>query len=548
MRTLTMKSIYKIATVLLLMVFAVQCEVIDSDLLNDPNNPSPSNVDPDYLINNIQIEAKNVYTDASDEAIELARMMDMFGATYEDAYNSTTFDPIYNNAYADLFIDVQNLLPITEERQLFFHAGVAKTMKAYAMLTLVDVFGDVPYSEALDPTNFNPALDGGQSVYNAAIALLDEAIADFQNESNRGRPAEDLFYGSLGDDDQQEAWIRLANTLKLKAYLNTGDAGAFNALVSGGRIISEPLYDFTYEYGTIDTNPDSRHPSFANNYTDQGNDYMAVNYMNMLLNDKALPDPRLRYYMYRQTTSDPTDVNLNTCISAVKPSHFQDSDPFCLLGNGWWGRDHMINDGIPPDGDLRTTFGVYPAGGRFDNDQGEPTEDDHGYQGAGFEPILMSYMTWFMIAEANLTLNNDPAAAKTALDQALALSFQTVADFGAAQAAGTLFEITSDGTPAFYQGIVDDRWGTRDQLRVVSKEFYLALWPNGLEAYNMMRRTGYPHRIDNLQPAREPSPGNWYNTFSYPSDLIERNSNVSAKPNNNVQTFWDDGQADRYNF
>lgn len=545
-----MKSIYRIATVLLLMIFTVQCEVIDSDLLNDPNNPSPANVDPDFLINNIQIEAKNVFRGASFDGAEMTRMLYMFGATYEDAYASQDFDAIYNDAYSDLFIDVENLLPIAEERQLFFHSGIAKTLKAFGMLTLVDVFGDVPFSEALDATNFNPNVDSGESVYNSALALLDEAIADFQNEANRGRPAVDLYYGGLGADDQQEAWIRLANTLKLKAYLNTGNASEFNALVNEGRIISEPLYDFTYQYGTVDTNPDSRHPEFANNYTDVANDYMAVNYLNMLLNDKALPDPRLRYYIYRQTTSDPTDVNLNTCIAATKPQHFQDSDPFCLLGDGWWGRDHLIDDGIPPDDNLRSTFGVYPAGGRFDADQGEPTEDTHGYQGAGIEPIMMSYMTWFMVAEGSLTLNNDPATAKTALDEALRLSFQTVAAFGAAQAAGTIYEIPAgEGTPAFYQGIVDERWGTRDQLRVISKEFYLALFGNGLEAYNMMRRTGYPNRMDNLQPAREPNPGNWYRTFSYPSDLIERNSNVSAKSSNLVTTFWDDTSTpEEFNF
>lgn len=544
-----MKTVYKIATVLFLMLFTVQCEVIDSDLLTDPNNPSPANVDPDFLINNIQIEARNVFRGASFDGAEMTRMLYMFGSTYEDAYSSQDFDGIYGNAYSDLFIDVQNLLPITEERQLFFHAGIAKTLQAFGMLTLVDVFGDVPFSEALDPTNFNPNVDSGESIYNSALALLDEAIADFQNEANRGRPATDLYYGELGADEQQEAWIRFANTLKLKAYLNTGNASEFNALVNGGRIISEPLYDFTYQYGTIDTNPDSRHPEYADNYTDVANDYMAVNYLNMLLNDKALPDPRLRYYVYRQTTSDPTDVNLNTCIAAVKPAHFAPDDPFCLLGDGWWGRDHLINDGIPPDDNLRSTFGVYPAGGRFDNNQGEPTADTQGYQGAGIEPIMMSYMTWFMLAEGNLTLNNDPAAAKTALDQALTLSFQTVANFGAEQAAGSIFEITAEGTPPFYQGIVDERWATRDQLRVVSKEFYLALFGNGLEAYNMIRRTGYPNRVDNMQPAREPNPGNWYRTFSYPSDLIERNSNVSAKPSNLATTFWDDTSTpEEYNF
>ncbi|MDT9121676.1 hypothetical protein RSW84_29935, partial [Escherichia coli] len=66
-------------------------------------------------------------------------------------------------------------------------------------------------------------------------------------------------------------------------------------------------------------------------------------------------------------------------------------------------------------------------------------------------------------------------------------------------------------------------------LRKISKEFYLAAWPNGLEAYNMMRRTGFPDRDDNLQPARTPSPGNWYRSVLYPAQMVDRNNTISQK-------------------
>ncbi|NBB75981.1 MAG: SusD/RagB family nutrient-binding outer membrane lipoprotein [Bacteroidetes bacterium] len=547
-----MKYYLKIVAVAVLALLTAQCEVIDSDLLNDPNNPSPSNLDPDFLLNNIQFEARNVYAGASSTGADMTRMRYMFGSTYGNAFSSQSFNGLYQNAYADLFIDVQNLLPIAEERQLFFHAGVAKVLQAYAMITLVDVFGDVPYSEALDPSTLNPNLDPGQEVYQAAIDMLAEAKADLQNQDRRALPETDLYYGE--SSDQEEAWVRAANTILLKAYLNTGNTSGFNDILTNEPIISSAEYDFTFQWGTNTVNPDSRHPSFSNNYVDQANDYMAVNYLNMFLNDKSIEDPRARYYFYRQTTSDPSDVNLKTCISVVNqpPGHFNAGDPWCLLGDGWWGRDHLINNGIPPDRGLRTTFGVYPAGGRFDANQGVSTDADQGYQGAGIDPILMSSYTWFMVAEGQLTLNNDEAAARAALETAIDLSFETVRVFGGAQADGSGFEIADNGgeAPTAYKDIVlTDRWdgGTRDKLRIISKEFYLALWPNGYEAYNMMRRTGYPNQVDNLQPARSPSPGDWYATFSYPAVMIERNSNVSAKSSTLTTTFWDDGNYD-FNF
>lgn len=547
-----MKYYLRIVTVAVLALFMVQCEVIDSDLLNDPNNPSPENVDPEFLLNNIQFEISNVYEEASELGAEITRMRYMFGDTYDNAYTSQDFDDLYEDAYSKVFVDVKTLLSVAEERQLYFHAGIAKVLKVYTMLTLVDIFGDVPYSEALNPSStFNPNLDPGQQVYNTAIELLNEAKDDLQNPDRRELPDIDLYYGDV--EDPEAAWVRAANTMLLKAYLNTGNTSGFNNIVDNEPIIREIEHDFRFQFGTNAVNPDSRHPSFTNNYVDLANDYMAVSYLDLFLNDKSIQDPRIRYYFYRQTTTDPIDVNLNTCINVkdTPPQHFDAADPWCLLGDGWWGRDHLIDDGTPPDRGLRTTFGVYPAGGRFDANQGESTAPDQGYQGAGFHPMLLSSYTWFMIAEGELTLNGDPAAAKTALDNAIDRSFETVRLFGAEQADGTGFEIADNGgsAPATYTDIIDDRWTNRDPLRVISKEFYLALWPNGYEAYNLLRRTGWGDRDhpDKLQPARSPNPGNWYATFNYPAVLIERNSNVSAKPSRLTTTFWDDGNYD-FNF
>jgi hypothetical protein len=44
------------------------------------------------------------------------------------------------------------------------------------------MFGDIPYSEALDPTNLNPKLDAAD-VYAKAIELLDKAIVNFNATS-----------------------------------------------------------------------------------------------------------------------------------------------------------------------------------------------------------------------------------------------------------------------------------------------------------------------------------------------------------------------------
>ena len=81
---------------------------------------------------------------------------------------------------------------------------------------------------------------------------------------------------------------------------------------------------------------------------------------------------------------------------------------------------------------------------------------------------------------------------------------------------------------------------TQNKLDVIIKEYWVALWGNGIESYNMVRRTGKPA---NLQPALAPSPGEFYRSFTYPAVYIVRNNNATQKPGNTVQVFWDNNPA-----
>lgn len=559
------------------MLFTVQC--IDEDLLNSPNAITPEEVDPDFLLNNIQMQTRSVYRSAASIGGQNTRMRYMFGDTYGNAWSPTSFNGIYNTAYASVLIDIKNLLEVTDveadEEGLHFHRGIAKTLKAFTLMIIVDNFGDMPFSEALlGSERFNPELDTGESIYNAALDLLDEAIADFDNDNRLGMPSNDLFYGGTSTANRIDRWTRTANTLKLKAYLNTENVSGINAFDPADDLIVSNSHNFTFDYSTTDTNPDSRHPDFSNNYVDLASAYMAVNYLNMLLNDKNDWDPRIRYYFYRQTNEDPDDVNLNTCVNVFAPPHFDEDDPFCLLGDGWWGRDHLIDDGIPPDRGLRTTFGVYPAGGQFDANQSASVNEEMGMAGAGFDPILMASFTHFMLAEAVVRLGAS-GNAEDHLETAVRLSMAAVRNFGepiavaeveaqieaAIEAADDPTDeeiddireewealLISDDDIDDYVDVVLNRFNS-DPLRTVAKEFYLALWPNGYEAYNLMRRTQFPDSDDHLQPARAPEPGDWYRSLLYPSNLVERNSNVDQKTNRLVGPFWDPHSgSDKFNF
>ena len=74
------------------------------------------------------------------------RMVAMTGGDlYENAIGPNTGNFMWGLAYSDLFPDLDAIIAIATEGGNQVHLGAAKIMKAYVMMTLVDLYGDVPY-------------------------------------------------------------------------------------------------------------------------------------------------------------------------------------------------------------------------------------------------------------------------------------------------------------------------------------------------------------------------------------------------------------------
>jgi len=529
-----------------------------SPLLNDPSVAAPSAADPDLYLNNLQLEFKNFYQDATDFGEQLTRMQTMFGPTYFNAYTPSSFDDMWQKGYMYVFKTANTMIPIAEGKQEYTHAGIAQVLKAYTMLTLVDYFGDIPYSEAsqgLD--NTNPKTDPGKNVYDSAVALLDAAIANFKKKSSF-QPANDLFYGAK--DTPTRYWTILAKTLKLKTYITTRltDNSAntkIAALIAENDLINNADHDFVFSYSTHNAAPDARTSHYINNYgsDNAAQDYLGTYFLWSLVESKAMVDPRTPYYVYRQlddVTSDSRTASQTTRQFAIpclyRTSPYPAGTCYCLVGGGYWGRDHGNNEGIPPDNALRTTFGVYPVGGAFDSRQnkaiGQGSGRITGAGGNGINPIWLSSFTQFVKAEAALILNT-PGDPRALLLSGVNASMSKVAGF-ASSIGYTLPTDTSLLITNFkigkYDSLVakdfDNAASPGDKLNVIAKEYYLAAWGNGIEPYNTYRRTGKP---DNLQPTLGPTPGDFIRSFFYASVYVNYNKNATQKTIVNTKVFWD---------
>ena len=79
-----------------------------------------------------------------------------------------------------------------------------------------------------------------------------------------------------------------------------------------------------------------------------------------------------------------------------------------------------------------------------------------------------------------------------------------------------------------------------EKLEIIMKEYYIALWGNGIDAFNNYRRTGKP---GNMQLPIVSAPGAFTSSMFYPSVHVNRNNTAAQKTGVDKHVFWDTNPA-----
>ncbi len=151
--------------------------------------------------------------------------------TDEESYNFTNdfnagvWNGLYGNANNYNFV-------VTKANAVGagFYEAIGRIMKSHNMQILVDIYGNVPYSQAfLGLEVRTPAYDKGRDVYDSLFVDLDRAIALLKDpiassiDNNRNIDVNDLIFG--GD---ATSWIKFANTLKLRMIIHAYQVPGFD--------------------------------------------------------------------------------------------------------------------------------------------------------------------------------------------------------------------------------------------------------------------------------------------------------------------------------
>jgi len=194
--------------------------------------------------------------------------------------------------YADILNETKLIMQESDPQADAAYHGLARFFSAWTWATTTDMWGPIPFTEALDPAVATPAYDDQQMVYEAVDKWFDEAIAEMKaaasDASVRKPGANDLLFGG-----NMAGWVKLARHVQARHRLRLSNASWANkqtqaqaalAALQEGLASNADDADFQYSGET-----DGRNPLWL--FQDRGDIFKVSKRTVDMLTDRT--DPRL---------------------------------------------------------------------------------------------------------------------------------------------------------------------------------------------------------------------------------------------------------------
>lgn len=186
----------KRALCLFLLLGVFGCDSALEDLNVDPNNPVTADVP---LV--LTAAEDNILSQFSKTEISYDYMSGPFirafagRFSFHDQWEEITNRDSDWDAHYNGLLDAKDVIVRGTEQELWQHVGVAKILTALTLGYLTDIYGAIPYSEALQgPAVPAPHFDTQESLYNTIFSLLEAGITDLERPTNFALGEEDFIY------------------------------------------------------------------------------------------------------------------------------------------------------------------------------------------------------------------------------------------------------------------------------------------------------------------------------------------------------------------
>ena len=340
--------------------------------------------------------------------------------------------------------------------------AMAKVWRVYGYHRITDYWGPIMYSE-FGNGQITVPYDQQESIYGSFFTTLDEAVSVLKaNAGGNGFGKHDLIYA--GDVNQ---WIKFAGSLRLRLAMRVKYVDATLAKKQAEKAVSDGVIESNVDNAMVDTYADSPNP--INTITNWGEYRMSAMMESVL---KGYEDPRMPEFF--------------------SPALNGDQD----------------GDGVPFEG-LRN--------GQLKNDINQEMNLNHSDVGPRYAPdalteylpipVIRAAETYLLRAEGALEGWSMGGTAQDLYEIGIEMS---ITEYTSVDQATIDAYIANTNTPA----AVDDAWDTppssdipvaydaggsaERQVEQIITQKWLALYPDGWEAWAELRRTGYPKVYDRL--------------------------------------------------
>jgi len=321
------KDILKtIGIVFLIVLGFTSCDQwIDTDLNIDPD--APADVPMNLMLPAIQMDMG--FNMAGNDMVRTTNIwMQQFDGVERQSYTQARYqllpadvNNLWNSFYPGVFMNAKVMIDkaeLTEGKESPHNAGVAKTIVAATLGIATDVFGDMPFEEALkgDENMLTPAFDSQEKLYGTINAWLDAAIQDLGSADNKVDVGGDVIYG--GDVAK---WKKAAYSIKARHALQLSEvngSGAYTAaLAAAANGFASNADNFEVPWETNNKNPIFQ---FMEQRGDIRMGGTLVDYMN------EMEDPRLSEYVMEDGNGEYTG-------SAIGSQNSNASEPGDFIAN-----------------------------------------------------------------------------------------------------------------------------------------------------------------------------------------------------------------------
>lgn len=387
--------------------------------------------------------------------------------------------------------------------------AMAKIVRVHAYHRITDYWGPVPYSQ-FGNGELSVAYDAQEDIYNDFFLTLDDAVSKLKaNQGGSSYGGSDRMFGG-----NAAKWLKFANSLRLRLAMRIRFADPARAKTEAEKAVADGVIIDNSDNAFVSTDDVNRNP--LETITDWGEFRMSATMESIL---EGYGDPRMPEYFAPAANGDSDG----------------DGSPYEGLQNGQRKVDLETSKNAGHS-DLATKFIDVAKGGT-----NPPIE------------LMNAAEAFFLRAEGALVGWNMGGTAQSLYEDGIRASMTQKT----AASAGAISDyIASTSTPVAFQAgaspvtDITVAFGAdpETQLEQIITQKWIAIYPNGWEAWAELRRTGYPKQYARVQSENPDVAANEImrrmvyvqSEFDTNGDAVQAAiSSLSGGDKNSTKVWWD---------